>query len=148
MNFHLLFLSCACVAVTSSTVWCPCLDSCSSTGSLTHHCFCTISTIVSTVKETSNCLILFWNIVLIWKTPWKGLESPTLGSMDHILGTTVIRNTVPLTLIGVPSPCKECFMHCMFLRSVCSVDFFHPAQLFFYSKLINVSLHTVRWHTC
>lgn len=136
MNFHLLFLSCACVVVTSSTDWCPCLDSCSSTGSLTHHCFCTISTIVSTVKETSNCLILFWNIVLIWKTPWKGLESPALGSMDP--RTTVIRNhcykehcatdinrcTFPLQRMFHALYVFKICMQCGFFSS-CSIIFLH-----------------------
>lgn len=112
----------------------------------THHCFCTLSAIVSTVEKSKQHLSVM-KIILTWKTPrgWGGsLESFTSGSVDHVLGKSPLQRALcHWTLIAMLSPWKECFVHSLFLRTVYSMDFFHPDPSF-YIKLINVSPHTVQ----
>lgn len=102
---------------------------------------------LSTQWKKSKQHLSVMKIILTWKTPrgWGGsLESFTSGSVDHVLGKSPLQRALcHWTLIAMLSPWKECFVHCLFLRTVYSMDFFHPDPSF-YIKLINVSPHTVQ----
>lgn len=55
-------------------VWCSCFGLCLSASSFTHHCFCTITANVTTVKKVNSVLILLQK-VLTSGTP-RGSQSP------------------------------------------------------------------------
>lgn len=73
-NHHFLFWLCV-----TQYIWCHCLDLCCGTSSFSHHCFCTTSANVNTVKKAKDVFVLLkrkwcshqWSVEKALGTPFE-----------------------------------------------------------------------------